>query len=187
MTTKRPFHEYILAQLRELELVSASLINLSDIIVRECGTERKRRDAAARAWKCYIGDCHNGNRKLALKRVFYANRSEVRVLALFKCRDVLEKRRAILSDEITRAVCVNMLRGILRRLLGSSAPSGAEISRRWTCTCTGDMVTLTRWLRNIDLARNCELWKTRKGGEKPPKFTAEYFLGTDWQGLAALS
>lgn len=176
MTTKKPFHEYILAQLREIELVSASLKDLSGIITRECAIERKRRDAAARAW-----NCHTGNRRLALKRVFYANRSEIRVLALFNCRDVLEKRRAVLSDEITRAVCINTLRGILRQLLGSSAPSGAEISRRWACT--GDVVTLTRWLRNIDLARNCEFWKTRKGGEKPPKFTVEYFLTFILPGL----
>ena len=166
--TKKSFSEYILGRLREIEVLSAALTDLQDILAHECETERTYRGTAADAW-----ECRAGSRRDALRKGFRAARQELRVFALLKCRGLLEKRRAVLSDEVTRAACVNALRGIARAM-GDAAPSGAEIARRWPGNT--DAIALTNWLRNIDLARSGEFWKTRRGGQKPPKFTLAYFL-----------
>lgn len=163
MTTKQPFHEYILAQLRELELTSATLSQVRDKYGAACG-----RRAAARE----LCDKHDENRRRAMARYVGYYHADARAHALFCVVDILERRRAVLSDEITRAVIVNALRDICREALGPDAISGAEIARRYRDL--SEAITLTRWLRNIDFARESKLWTLRKDFLKPPKLSDDY-------------
>lgn len=163
MTTKQPFHEYILAQLRELELTSATLSQVRDKYGAACG-----RRAAARE----LCDKHDENRRRAMAKYVGYCRADARAHALSCAVDILERRKAVLSDEITRAVLVNALRGICREVLGPDAISGAEIARRYRDL--SEAITLTRWLRNIDFARESKLWTLRKDFLKPPKLSDDY-------------
>lgn len=163
MTTKQPFLEHILAQLRELELTSATLSQVRDKYGAACG-----RRAAARE----LCDKHDENRRRAMAKYVGYYRADARAHALSCAVDILERRRAVLSDEITRAVIVNALRGICREALGPDAISGAEIARRYRDL--SEAITLTRWLRNIDFARESKLWTLRKDFLKPPKLSEDY-------------
>lgn len=162
MTTKKPFHEYMLAQLRELELTSSTLSQLREKYAAAC----RRRTVAQNL--CRMCDT---NRRRAMNRFIDFCRAEARAHALSCVVDILEKRRAVLSDEITRAAMVNALRGTLREAFGYTI-SGAEIARRYHDL--SDAVGLTRWLRNIDLAREVTLWTKRKDFSEPPKLSDDY-------------
>ena len=163
MTTRQPFYEYIRAQLRELDLVSAMLSQVRGKYSAACG-----RRAAAREL-CNKSD-ENRRRVMARYSAYY--RAEARAHALSCAVDILDRRRAILSDEITRAVMVNALRGTLRGAFGKTSISGAEIARRYHDL--SDAVSLTRWLRNIDLARSAELRTAFKDLREPPEVSDDY-------------
>lgn len=163
MTTKKPFHEYLLSQLRELELTSATLSQ-----VRDKYSAARGRHAAARD-RCSE---HDPNRRRALASYVNCYHADARAHALSCLVDILEHRRAVLSDEITRAVLVNALRGTFREVFGQSAISGAEIARRYQDL--SGAITLTRWLHNIAFARESKLWTLRKDFLKPPKLSDDY-------------
>ena len=165
MTRKQPFHEYILAQLRELELTSATLSQVRDKYGAAC---RLRASASDR----YHYSKHDPKRRRAMARYVNYRHADARAHALSCVVDILERRKAVLSDEITRAVLVNALRGTFRAVLGQSAISGAEIARRYQDL--SEAITLTRWLRNIDFARESKLWTLRKDFLKPPKLSDDY-------------
>lgn len=163
MPTKQPFHEYILAQLRELELTSSTLSQARDKYGAACG-----RRAAARE----LCDKYDENRRRVMARHLAYYRADARAHALSCVVDILERRKAVLSDEITRAVLVNALRGICREAFGPDTMSGAEIARRYRDL--SEAITLTRWLRNIDFARESKLWTLRKDFLKPPTLSDDY-------------
>ena len=163
MTTKQPFHEYILTQLRELELTSSTLSQARDKYGAACG-----RRAAARE----LCDKYDENRRRVLARYLAYYRADARAHALSCVVDILDRRRAVLSDEITRAVLVNALRGICREALGPGTISGAEIARRYRDL--SKTITLTRRLRDIDFARESKLWTLRKDFLEPPKLSDDY-------------
>ena len=165
MRAKQPFHEYILSQLRELELTSSMLSQVRDKYRAAC---RRRYTANIRCSRCRLGQ----DRRRAMARYIDHSRADARAHALSCAADILERRKAVLSDEITRAVVVNALRGTFREVFGMHAISGAEIARRYHDL--SEAVTLTRWLRNIDLAREVTLWKTRKDFSEPPKLSDDY-------------
>lgn len=165
MPTKQPFHEYILAQLRELELTSATLSQVRDKYGAACGLRASARDRCSE-------HKHNPNRRRALARHVAYYRADAKAHALSCVVDILERRKAVLSDEITRAVLVNALRGICREVFGQNAISGAEIARR--STDLSEAITLTRWLRNIDFARESKLWTLRSDFLKPPTLSDDY-------------
>lgn len=163
MTTKQTFPEYVLAQLRELELVSATLLQVRNKYGAACG----RRAAA-----CDRCSGHDPDRRRAMAKHADYCRADVKAHALSCTVDILERRKAVLSDEITRAVLVNALRGICREAFGPDTISGAEIAR--LCCDLSEAITLTRWLRNIDFARESKLWTLRKDFLKPPKLSDDY-------------
>lgn len=167
-TEKKPFHEYALAQLRELELTSSMLSQAREkyraacrrrCILRDKISDRERNDPDRRR----VLACH-----IAVKR------AEARAFSLDSVVAILEKRRAILSDEITRAVVVHALRGIFRGVFGYTI-SGAEIARRyWGYRDLRDAIGITDWLRNVDFAREGKLWTIRKDFTEPPKLSDDY-------------
>lgn len=165
MTTKQPFHEYILAQLRELELTSDTLSQVREMYSAAC----RRREAAKNRCSSYRFD--PDRRRYTALYIGY-KRVDARAYALSCVVDILERRKAVLSDEITRAVLVNALRGDFREVFGQGAISGAEIARRYQDL--SEAITLTRWLRNIDFARESKLWTIRKDFLKPPKLSDDY-------------
>lgn len=165
MATRQPFHEYILSQLRELELTSSTLSQIRDKYGAAC---RRRKTANDR----YSSHKFDQDRMRVIARFIDCRRAEVRAHAISCAVDILERRKALLSDEITRAVVVNALRGTFREALGMHAISGAEIARRYHDL--SEAVGLTRWLRNIDLAREAALWKTREDFSEPPKLSDGY-------------
>lgn len=167
-TTKKPFHEYILEQLRELELTSSTLSQAREKYRAACRRRYILRD------KIDGHERHDQNRRRALACHITLQRAEARAFALDRVVTILEKRRAILSDEITRAIVVNALRGIFRGVFGYTI-SGAEIARRyWDYRDLRDAIGLTDWLRNVDFAREAKLWTMRKDFEKPPKLSDDY-------------
>lgn len=165
MTTKKPFHEYILSQLRELEQTSSTLSQVREMYSAAC----RRREAAKNRCSSYGFD---PDRRRALASYVNYYHTDARAHALSCLVNILEHRRAVLSDEITRAVLVNALRGTFREVFGQSAISGAEIARRYQDL--SGAITLTRWLRNIDLAREVTLWTQRKDFSEPPKLSDDY-------------
>lgn len=167
-TTKKPFHEYVLAQLRELELASSMLSQAREKYRAACRHRCAVRDK--------IGDRERNdpNRRRVLTCHIALKRAEARAFSLDCVGTILEKRRAILSDEITRAVVVHALRGIFRGVFGY-AISGAEIARRyWSYRDLRDAIGITDWLRNVDFAREGKLWTIRKDFTRPPKLSDDY-------------
>lgn len=167
-TTKKPFHEYILAQLRELELTSSML------------SQAREKYRAACRHRCAVRDKiddherNDPNRRRALACHITLQRAEVRAFSLDSVVTILERRRVILSDEITRAVVVHALRGIFRGVFGYTI-SGAEIARRyWDYRDLRDAIGITDWLRNVAFARESKLWTIRKDFTKPPKLPDDY-------------
>lgn len=167
-TTKKPFHEYILEQLRELELTSSMLSQVREKYRAACRRRYILRD------KFDSHGSHDQNRRRVLASQITLQRAEVRAFALDSVVTILERRRAVLSDEITRAVVVNALRGIFRGVFGYTI-SGAEIARKyWDYRDLRDAIGITSWLRNVDFAREAKLWTMRKDFEKPPKLSDDY-------------
>lgn len=167
-TEKKPFHEYVLAQLRELELTSSMLPQAREKYRAACRRRRILRD------QVNGHERHDQNRRRALACHIALQRAEARAFSLDSVVTILEKRRAILSDEITRAVVVHALRGIFRGVFGYTI-SGAEIARRyWSYRDLRDAIGITAWLRNVDFAREGKLWTIRKDFTKPPKLSDDY-------------
>lgn len=186
MTKRKPFHEYILSQLHELEQTSATLSQV-----------REKYRAACRR-RCILRDKIDGherndqNRRRAQACHMTLQRAEVRAFSLDSVVTILEKRRAILSDEITRAVVVHALRGIFRGVFGYTI-SGAEIARcYWDYrdlrdAILRDVIGVTDWLRNVDFAREAKLWTIRKDFTKPPKLSGDYVNHILMPGLLGLT
>jgi hypothetical protein len=167
-TKKKPFHEYTLEQLRELELTSSMLSQVREKYRVACRRRCILRD------KIDDHERHDPNRRRVLACHIALQRAEVRAFSLDSLVTILERRRAILSDEITRAVVVHALRGIFRGVFGY-AISGAEIARRyWDYRDLRDAIGMTDWLRNVDFAREAKLWTMRKDFTKPPKLSNDY-------------
>ena len=176
MTTKQPFHEYTLAQLRELELTSSTLSQVRDKYSAACGLRDSARGRCSK---------HDPDRRRAMAKYAGYRRADARAHALSCAVDILERRKAVLSDEITRAVLVHALRDIYREAFGPDTISGAEIARRYRGLPTA--ITLTHWLRNIDFARESKLWTLRKDFLKPPELSDDYIDCTLLPGMLGYS
>ena len=175
MTTKQPFHAYILAQLRELELTSATLSQVRDKYGAACGLRASASDRCSK---------QDPDRRRAMAKYVNYCRAAARAHTLSCAVDILERRKAVLSDEITRAVLVNALRGICREAFGPDTISGAEIARRYRDL--SEAIALTRWLRNIDFARESKLWTLRKDFLKPPTLSDDYIDSILLPGLSGV-
>ena len=163
---KKSYIDWLWARLRDLEIVTSYMNDVSKMLNPACDNRDRARKkfSATRQLDPPPSVGHK------LSEYLRRQKAEERVHRLFNARDYLDYRRAVLSDEVTRAVIVNALRGICRSVLGEACPSGRKIAemvhRRGGLAET---ITLTNCLRNIDLAREAKLWKTRSGGMSPPR------------------
>ena len=174
---KKSFLECLLERLRELEVMSSALEDITKLLApvheEKQFANKKLVEYFDHCWPSKLRKAQKSKRNGAALLI-RAKSKEIEEFKLFAIKDFLYRKCEMVKAEITRAVCVNWARQMLRDIVPEYGLSGVVIAKRVEQEIA-QCETLYRWMRNIDLARKVKWWETRRGGMKPEKFTREYF------------